>query len=406
MVISIKKVFVLFFAALLSACNSGGSGGEKTSKERKPQTQEAKIWHINGGHDSEKLQQAFDQVKAGDTIIISASPQSYASNLRDNNNINGFVINATGTKEKPIKIIGEAANGINQPVIDQGKTAIHNPSVEKPTAGILIACSSHIIIENIEIRNAHIAGITNSTKGCEKEIENIQLRDLNIHHIYGDHYTAGIRLVNAKNTVISNNHISHIKQENIHGAQVPTIISSNKNRENITISNNTIDNSEMGLINFVSKYTVKNLNINNNTITNITDKAIFLQAIDSGFYNTLNITGNTVENSQYGIFLNLKESNQLSKVATLSQQTFKNINDTAVYLEPINQLSATSNSFTNIGSLFLKTIAHNGSKVEFLTWDNNSYSTSPNAGWSVENSYYDTLSAWQQHTFDNGNKAN
>ncbi|MEW5249175.1 right-handed parallel beta-helix repeat-containing protein [Microbulbifer sp. 2201CG32-9] len=231
-----------FTAIWITACSGSGSGGEVsvvTSDDppTPPPPPSTKTYEVES---SQELQDALDAVQAGDTILIKGGHQ-YTSNYRfPGETIRGFTLANSGTAEAPIRITGDTSDDAPKPVIDQGIETKDEDTI----VGIYLLCASHIVIENIEVRNTHSAGISSSLGDCESR--GIKVSDTYIHHVYGYRNVGGIRLSRTSQVDISNNTIHDIYQSDREGSY-PIITADSGEITEIAISQNHFYNSDTGV---------------------------------------------------------------------------------------------------------------------------------------------------------------
>ena len=201
------KLSLLFALAVwVSGCGGEGEGGGATvivpiNHELVRQPQTFIVENLEGG---EGLQEALDAARAGDTILIRAGENVFNSDyLFPGELVRGFTLSTSGTADAPIRIVGEASSNGDLPVIDQRKSSVHDDSsaYPEPTVGLLLLCASYVEVSNLEIRNAHLAGVTSSLGACESE--GVRIENNHIHHVYGDFDVGAIRLSRVSDVLIS-----------------------------------------------------------------------------------------------------------------------------------------------------------------------------------------------------------
>lgn len=388
------QIVTIALVISLAGCSGKPGGGDRidpgTASENpldEAPTQETQTFIVSNSDGGESLQLALDSVQAGDTIVIEAGSSNYQNNSRyPGESIRGFTLATSGTAEQPIYIIGEDNNDQQRPIIDQGKTAPHNPDTPnetlEPTAGLHLLCVSHVVIENIEIRNAHLAGITSSLGSCESS--NIVIRNNHVHNIYGDRNVAGIRLSRASSITIENNELHDIFQTD--SDDEPSIITgSNTQIDNIIISHNKFTDMDTGIrLETQNDKTLSTISVENNhfealntAITGVIKK-IDEVTIAGAVFNDVTINDNLFLEVYQGIGIDSGESLSQSNGLLIYNNTFHKLTSTALTVSGINTIALYNNIFSDINRDLLVTRAPVNTSLSnsFSLYDYNLYSSS------------------------------
>lgn len=390
----LHQFVVIALAISLAGCSGKPSGGDRidpgTSSESpldEAPGQDTQIFTVNNSDGGESLQSALDAVQAGDTIVIQAGSSRYQHDASyPGESIRGFTLATSGTADQPIYIIGEGNDDQLRPIIDQGKTAPHNPDAPnenpEPTTGIHLLCASHIVIENVEIRNAHMAGITSSLGSCASS--NIVIRNSHIHNIYGDRNVAGIRLSRTSSVTIENNELHDIFQTDSNNE--PSIIAgSNAQIDTITIKNNKFSDMDTGIrLEAQNDKTLSTISVENNhfevlntAITGVikkTDEA----TVASAMFNQLTIRNNLFLALDQGIEIDSGESLSQSDGLLIYNNTFHGLGNTALTVSGIDAISLYNNIFSDIDRdlLVARAPVNTSLSNSFSLYDYNLYSSS------------------------------
>lgn len=383
------RIVILSFPLLacLASCSGGGSGGEASvfvPKSEGIESASPKTYVIKNSQDSEAIQSALDAVSPGDKIIIRAGSNSFSSDYRlAGESLRGFTLSTSGTAEKPIYIIGESSENEGRPVIDQGKTASHDSNRDgenlEPTAGLYLQCVSHVVIENLEIRNTHLAGITSSLGGCKSS--NITIVNSHIHHVYGDRNVAGIRMSGVSDITIKNNELHDIYQVNSDQLS-PVFFSTIEPVQNVEIENNQFSDIHTGIrLEGQNDKSLSALTIKSNHFERLTTaiKGVIRSTDDetmaTGRILQLNISDNLLINLMQGVDIDAGDSQSQSETLRLYNNTFYNIDDVAISLSAISSAELYNNIFSHISrDLLISRAPVNTSLTHtFSLYDHNLY---------------------------------
>ena len=242
---------------LLSGCGGGVSGGEQTVLVDSVQISGVtfRVNSTSGSNTADGIEQPFatlqyalDRLRPGDKLLIEQSTIYSSTDVigydLDGRELQGFVISNSGAPGAPITIEGELVQGsASRPVIDQQQSGSNaaNPAV----MALYLNCASHIVIRNLEIRNANEAGISSAIDGsCETT--DILVEGNYIHNIHGEKYVGGIRMMGVSNTVLRDNQIENVFS-NV-ATQDAAMLSSGSGIENIVIEDNRLESLDVGVL--------------------------------------------------------------------------------------------------------------------------------------------------------------
>lgn len=370
-----------FLITMLTACGGGGgSGGDVTviTPENNAPSRTPKTFTVNNADGGAGLQAALDAAQAGDTVIIRAGSNSYDTDYRfPGELLRGFTLANSGTATDPIRIIGEAVGSALRPVIDQGKSTVHDPNtigaLAEPTAGLYLLCASHVIIDNVEIRNVHLAGITTSTGACESE--NIRIENSHIHHVYGDRYVAAIRLSRASDVVVSNNDLHDVYQ--VDSARVvPIITGTHHHVANIHIEHNQFTNLNTG---------IRMQAQHDKSIEDVTIRANHMEGLDSAitalvnklntttpataYISAINILDNLIMSGAEGVAIDTGESQSQSSGLNIANNTFYQLNNAPIQTSGVDAVYVYNNIFSHITRDLMITTAPVNNALVNSVWE-------------------------------------
>ena len=253
---SFRATFLLLLAALYG-CGESVSGGDQTILNDAVLINGAtlRVNNVTGSDSGDgiiepfrTLQYALDQLRPGDVLLVETSGLSYSTTAvigeeRDENDVvtrilQGFVLSNSGSPSSPITITGDA---INKPVIDQQQSG-SVPGVA--VLGLLLDCTSHVVVENLEIRNTNEAGISSSTTGA-CETSNVTIRNNEIHNVTGEKYVGGVRMMGVSDLHVADNRISDIFSNKTPEEKV--LYNPGRGVSYVLVENNQFENVETGV---------------------------------------------------------------------------------------------------------------------------------------------------------------
>lgn len=431
-----RKIFwilTLPLFILLSSCGGGGaSGGEQT--EFSPVVDFSggtfRVNNIEGsdlanGSDQafQTLQHAFDQLRPGDTLIIEQTVQPYSSAavIKEERDflgvviktLRGFQLSQSGTADFPIVIEGR---GVNPPVIDQGRSS---SSSNEAFLGILLDCVSHVTIRNLEIRNVNEAGISSAFDGvCETN--DVVIENNNIHHVYGEKYVGGIRMMGVNNLVARDNYIHDIFSNQT--AEAKLFVNNDRGLSGIVIEGNTIDqvvtgvainNQGIGAGSYTSnpEELIDGLQITDNIFdtvgqavalrTEIVDNTI-TDELNTGAFNHIDIYGNIVHLASNVLVASLGNSEYQSNNVCIFNNTFVDVVDEGFDISGVTNLQNFNNIFSSPFSEILITRSPSNPLLRnsIAYSDNNLFTNFTQLSWVLDNrgsaeTSYPNLLSWQ-----------
>ncbi len=344
---------------LLTGCSS--KGGEQSSVfpvvDETPASPEPKVFTIEGPEQSELLQSTLEQLQPGDTVIIKSGNGVYRGHhLYPGELLRGFTLVNSGTAQAPIRIIGESSGSGDRPVIDQGRGNMSNDDSGEPVVGLYLPCVSHVVIENIEIRYADLAGISSSLHRCKSE--NIKIQNSYIHHIYGDRNVAGIRLSRVSNVLVKNNIIHDVFKTE---SDEDTVLIEGEGAEfvDITITNNDFSAINTGVrIHAQNNKSVKRLQVANNRFRQLeTGLAVVIDANNSSpgdlsqvepsladaSVSAVDVHDNVFYELNTGIDIDVDNSQQQSQAVAIYNNTFSQLAGPALSFAAVSGLGFYNN---------------------------------------------------------------
>ena len=223
-----KLLAIAATLAVFYGCEGGVSGGEQTMVDLSIELTGAtlRVNNISGSDFADginqpyqTLQHALNQLRPGDVLVIDDTDQPYSTNAivdQERNalgelvrTLRGFKLSTSGTQNAPIVIEGR---GMSRPEINQMQSSSAPANTSMPadaTVGLLLDCVSHVVVRNLEIHSVNEAGITTATDGA-CQTTNIVIEGNHIHHIYGEKYVGGIRMMGVSDVIIRGNHIHEV----------------------------------------------------------------------------------------------------------------------------------------------------------------------------------------------------
>ncbi len=285
------------------------------------------------------LQRGLDELEPGDTLLIQPSDTPYHSDAAiDGTGLAGFALAASGTSEAPITIIG----GQPQPVIDQGRSA----AASTPVVGLLLNCTSHVIVRNLEIRNANDAGITTSLDGCATT--DIRIESTHVHHIHGYDAVAGIRLANSGQSFVRANQLHDIYREE--GPRTDIVLAQAETTS-VVVERNTIRDTQAGVVLRSAGKLLRDTVVQKNRMEDV-DAGIYLSTdvASGGNIDTLDIVDNLVLGAGEALHANVDRSGTQSTGVTFRNNTVADTSNAALLLSGLLGFESFNNIFANTQS--------------------------------------------------------
>jgi hypothetical protein len=364
-------------AVILSGCGGDVSGGKQTEVNSGGTPTGARLFVNNvTGDDAadgitfpyQSLQYALDQLRPGDVLVVQNSGQSYRTDniieqihgINDEllTTVHGFRLSTSGTASAPIIIEGDITS---RPVIDQRQEGFASDESDV-VLGLLLDCVSHIIVRNLEIRNANEAGVSSSMNGACKT-NNITLEGNRIHHVYGEKYVGGIRLMGVSDAIIRNNEISHVfsRQAN----EERPLIRTGRGLSNIVIDSNTFSNLDSGVVlnaqglgssafSLSAQEPVTNVQINNNAFQQVSKAVNFHSQIadasasdttKTGVFKGIDVSGNLFFDVDSAVLAELGDTGYQSESFCLFNNNFIDTASTVVDISGVKHLEIFNNIF-------------------------------------------------------------
>ena len=415
----------------LSGCGGNVSGGEQTILNNGTDVSGARLQVNNiSGSDSangisqpfQSLQYALNQLRPGDVLVVQDSGQPYSANdvideEYDANGVlfrtlRGFKLTTSGTEALPIIIEGESTG---RPIIDQQQS---NSVSGDATLGLLLDCVNHIVIRNFEIRNVNEAGISSATKGA-CETTNITVEDNHIHHVYGDKYVGGIRMMGVSNLLIRDNQLHDIFSRQ--SAEDKVLVTNGRGLTNILIEKNQFDALDVGIaINAQglgsSKFsldrqeTVSGAQLSNNIFNHLDDSIILHTSISdaassdkvmTGLFSDIDIYGNVFDQIDSALVLDTGSSLYPSNSVCVFNNTIINTLSSSLVLTAVRDMEIFNNIFFMPQSALLttNTATANTSRNSLVYVDNNLFWNYSTLSWrlgsgSSEDTMYSDIANW------------
>lgn len=416
---------------ILSGCGGSVSGGEQTILNSGTDVSGV-TFQVNNrfGSDAangtdepfQSLQYALNQLRPGDRLIVQDSGQPYnVSDIVDEafdangdllKTLRGFKLTTSGTEALPIIIEGESTG---RPIIDQQQSSSLSGDA---TLGLLLDCVNHIVIRNFEIRNVNEAGISSSIKGA-CETTNITIEGNHIHHVYGEKYVGGIRMMGVSNLLIRDNHLHDIFSSQSDEDKV--LVTNGRGLTNILIENNQFDALEVGVaINaqglgsstfaFDRQETVSGIQLSNNVFNNIGSSinlhttisdAASSDKIITGLFSDIDIYGNVFDQIDSALALDTGNSLYPSNNICVFNNTIINTLSSSLTLTGVRDMEIFNNIFSMPQSALLttNTATANTSPNSLAYVDNNLFWNYSSLSWrlgndSPEDTIYSDLASW------------
>ncbi len=337
--------------------------------------------------------------------------------------------NITGTTEDGIEII--ANNG----GIITNMTLIGNTINTVGNDGFFVNANLGGIINNVTISGSNVISNTgqNSTaggdgieiraRGANSQIQNVSITGVNISNTLQE----GIEIDGQDggtigNATISDNTVTNAGQQGIqihtHNENIPdqsildTVIVSNntitgsgesgirvqtENDNNqinsITVTGNTIDNSQGGdgiLVRTQNASQITTATLTGNTITNSANNGILVRtAGDNSSITTLTVSDNNIDTSaNYGIRLHAQNTGSLIETATLTGNTLNNSGSNGIDITTENDaiittLTVSDNNLDNSTENGVAINTQDGSSITNLTFSNNTINNSGTTGLEI-----------------------
>ena len=432
---------VIALTLTLSGCGGSVSGGEQTILNAESNISGARLQVNNvSGSDTadginqpfQSLQYALNQLRPGDILVVQDSGQPYTNSdiigeERDPNGellktLRGFKLTTSGTEALPIIIQGEDTG---RPIIDQQQSSSVS---DNATLGLLLDCVNHIVIRNFEIRNANEAGISSSTNGA-CETTNITVKDNHIHHIYGEKYVGGIRMMGVSNLLVSHNHLHDIFSNQ--SAENKALVTNGRGLSHILIENNQFENINTGvainaqglgsstfalerqenvsgvqLANNVFDDVINSINLH----TTISD-ASPIDKIKTGSFSDVDIYGNVFNQINSALVLDTGSSLYPSESVCVFNNTLINTRSSSLVLTGVRDIEIFNNLFSMPQSTLITTNAvstdtdntdadnTNTTQNSLAYIDNNLFWNYSNLSWHLGNgstaeTMYTDLASW------------
>ena len=272
--------------------------------------------------------------------------------------VSGFRLRTSGTVSKPITIEGDSTL---PPTIDQEQDGFTTGS--NTVLGLLLDCVSNIVVRNLIIINVNEAGITSSIEGA-CETNNITLEGNRIHHVYGEKYVGGIRLMGVNDVIIKNNSISNIFSQE--GSENREFIKEGRGLSNIIIDANTFTGLHSGIVINAqglgnSNYSlnvdesVTNLQIQNNNFMQVKLPVNFHNRINddsandeikTGLFYSVDVSGNLFHDvEESSILVKLGASEYQSDLFCLFNNNFIGTASTAIDISGVINIEIFNNIF-------------------------------------------------------------
>ena len=415
----------------LSGCGGSVSGGEQTILNSSSNASGARLQVNNvSGSDAadginqpfQSLQYALNQLRPGDVLVVQDSGQPYStSNIigeeRDSNGdliktLRGFKLTNSGTEALPIIIEGE---NTGRPIIDQQQSSsVMNNAI----LGLLLDCVNHIVIRNIEIRNANEAGISSSTTGA-CDTTHITIDNNHIHHIYGEKYVGGIRMMGVSNLLVRDNYLHDIFSQQ--SSEDKVLVTNGRGLSNILIENNQFEALDTGVainaqglgnstFSLERQENVSGIQLANNIFNHVVNSINFYTTISdssssdkimTGLFSDVDIYGNIFEQVNSAFILDTGSSLYPSESVCVFNNTIINTLLSSLVLTDARDIEIFNNIFSMPQSTILETntATANASQNSLAYIDNNIFWNFSTLSWRLGNSsatdtIYSDLVSW------------
>ena len=415
----------------LSGCGGSVSGGEQTILNDSSNASGARL-QVNNvtGSDAanginqpfQSLQYALNQLRPGDVLVVQDSDEPYSTSniIGEERNANGdllktlrgFKLSTSGTEALPIIIEGE---NTGRPIIDQQQSS---SVADNAILGLLLDCVNHIVIRNFEIRNANEAGISSATTGA-CDTTNITLDDNHIHHIYGEKYVGGIRMMGVSNLLVRNNHLHDIFSQQ--SSEDKVLITNGRDLSNILIENNQFEALDTGVainaqglgnstFSLERQENVSGIQLANNIFNHVVN-AINLHTtisdgsssdkVMTGLFSDMDIYGNIFDQVDSALALDTGSSLYPSESVCVFNNTIINTLSSSLTFTGARDIEIFNNIFLMPQSSVLETntATANSSQNRLSYIDNNIFYNYSNLSWRLGNgstadTIYTDLASW------------
>lgn len=426
---SVVTLMLLTFT--LYGCDGSVSGGEQTVLNTSSNASGARLQvnNISGSDNNDginqpfqSLQYALNQLRPGDVLVVQDSGEPYSTSniIGEERNANGdllktlrgFKLSSSGTEALPIIIEGE---NTGRPIIDQQQSS---SVADNAILGLLLDCVNHIVIRNFEIRNANEAGISSATTGA-CDTTNITIDDNHIHHIYGEKYVGGIRMMGVSNLLISDNHLHDIFSQQ--SSEDKVLVTNGRGLGNILIESNHFSTLDTGVainaqglgsstFSLERQETVSGIQLANNVFNHV-DNAINLHTtisdgsssdkVMTGLFSDMDIYGNIFDQVNTALALDTGSSLYPSESICVFNNTIINTLSSSLVLTGARDIEIFNNIFLMPQSSILETnTATANTSLNSLTYiDNNIFYNYSNLSWrlgsgSTADTIYTDLASW------------
>ena len=361
--------------AVLYGCEGSGSGGEQTVFDSSVNLTGATLWVNNvTGSDAadginmpyQTLQHALNQLRPGDVLVIEDTGQPYRTNaiIAEEHDIDGNLVRTlrgyklatSGTQSAPIVIEGR---GLGLAEINQMQTGSTSADA---TVGLFLDCVSHIVIRNLEIYNANEAGITTSTDGA-CDTTNIIIEGNHIHHIYGEKYVGGIRIMDVSDVLIRDNYIHDIFSNA--SIEDKPLIKNGQGIHNIVVESNRLESLDVGIainaqglgnsaFSLGVEEAASAIQIKNNVFNSVNDALSFTTHISdastvdeqkTGSFTYVDIVGNVFEKIDSAALVSAGDSQHQSHDVCIYNNTIINASASALDISGVSGLELFNNIF-------------------------------------------------------------
>ena len=407
----------IYLTLILSGCGGSVSGGEQTVLNSDTNASGARLQVNNiSGSDAadgiyqpfQSLQYALNQLRPGDVLVVQDSGQPYSTSeiIAEERNANGdllrtlsgFKLSTSGTEALPIIIEGE---NTGRPIIDQQQSS---SIAGNAILGLFLDCVNHIVVRNFEIRNANEAGISSATNGA-CDTTDITIEDNHIHHIYGEKYVGGIRMMGVSNLLVRGNRLHDIFSQQ--SSEDKVFFTDGRGLDNILIENNQFEALDTGVaINaqgignstfaLERQESVTGIQIANNVFNNVGNSIDLHTTISdfpsndkiiTGLFSDLDIYGNIFDQVDSALVLDTGKSLYPSESVCVFNNTIVNTLSSSLVLTSVSDTEIFNNIFSMPQSTLLETntAIANTSQNSLAYVDNNIFWNFSALSWRLSN---------------------